>query len=336
MKLKRITYMTTANTVSLLNDNHEILMIHSSEKARFNRIMEAIRLGDEETLLDEFNIEGGIVKKSKGLITTDVGNFYYKDELLPPQLGNTIYQIYKRGGNYSSLVKFWEKCKLNPSEESVKDLFTFLTKNDFTITDDGDFLAYRSVSFDFRDLHTRTMDNSVGTTVRMYREDVDPDRTNTCSTGLHVASYDYARNFGSDANLVLVTVNPKDVVSVPIDYNNQKMRVCEFTVIKHIVDKKKVELDPVVKVNKLNKEKKPRKLSLKSILITELNKVNSINRNKLYGFFPEEKRNSVLKYVSYLKKNGLVRERVQGTLEIVKTIPMDISLVYVYDAKKKK
>jgi len=30
---------------------------------------------------------------------------------------------------------------------------------------------------------------------------------------------------------VLVKVNPKDVVSVPVDYNNTKMRVCRYEVI---------------------------------------------------------------------------------------------------------
>jgi len=34
-----------------------------------------------------------------------------------------------------------------------------------------------------------------------------------------------------------VKVNPKDVVSVPYDYNYSKMRVCEYEVLREVEDK---------------------------------------------------------------------------------------------------
>src|SRR5690606_24725742 len=52
---------------------------------------------------------------------------------------------------------------------------------------------------------------------------------NTCSFGLHVACFDYAKGFGP--RLIEVKVNPADVVCVPTDYNGTKMRVCKFEVI---------------------------------------------------------------------------------------------------------
>ena len=56
------------------------------------------------------------------------------------------------------------------------------------------------------------------------------DRRNHCSHGLHVGSLDYASDF-SRGKLVVVKVNPKDVVSVPSDCACQKCRVSAYKVV---------------------------------------------------------------------------------------------------------
>lgn len=68
----------------------------------------------------------------------------------------------------------------------------------------------------------------------MSRNQVNEDATQTCSHGLHVANWDYAHNVysaGSDAVMLEVEVNPADVVAVPVDYNQAKMRVCKYKVL---------------------------------------------------------------------------------------------------------
>jgi hypothetical protein len=62
----------------------------------------------------------------------------------------------------------------------------------------------------------------------MDRDQVDADSSQTCSRGLHVASWDFVKSHGT---IVSVKVNPVDVVSIPYDYNGQKMRVCRYQVI---------------------------------------------------------------------------------------------------------
>jgi len=122
---------------------------------------------------------------------------------------------------------------LNPSHRSVMQLFAFLDKNRQAITTDGDFIAYKRVRSDFRDIHTGMFDNSPGEIVDMERNMVDDEPTRTCSNGLHVANWDYACNhFGNgEGVMIAVKVNPADVVSVPIDYNQSKMRVCAYKVL---------------------------------------------------------------------------------------------------------
>lgn len=48
---------------------------------------------------------------------------------------------------------------------------------------------------------------------------------------LHVGSMAYVKDFGhggSDSAILEVLVSPRNVVAVPTDYHNTKMRVCEY------------------------------------------------------------------------------------------------------------
>jgi bifunctional DNA-binding transcriptional regulator/antitoxin component of YhaV-PrlF toxin-antitoxin module len=66
----------------------------------------------------------------------------------------------------------------------------------------------------------------------MKRSEVDDDPAVTCSRGLHVAAFPYARDFYPNGKMMEVKVNPMDVVAVPDDYNAQKMRVCKYVVLR--------------------------------------------------------------------------------------------------------
>ena len=79
----------------------------------------------------------------------------------------------------------------------------------------------------------------------MDRSLVNADRNVTCSTGLHVASLKYARDCYGGQVLVVCKVNPKNVISVPIDYSGMKMRTCEYTVLEVLEDVSKPLVAPV-------------------------------------------------------------------------------------------
>ncbi|HEY1645737.1 MAG TPA: hypothetical protein VGF75_05185 [Candidatus Saccharimonadales bacterium] len=150
---------------------------------------------------------------------------------VPSGLNGTIIKYIDEGLPFRPLVKFAVKLSHNPSYRSVEQLFSFLEVNNFTITEEGNFVAYKSIRKDFRDVHSGKFDNSIGQTVKMPRDEVDDDPNRTCSRGLHVANYHYAHNIYAGPVTVFVEVDPKDVVAVPIDYNNAKMRVCEYKVL---------------------------------------------------------------------------------------------------------
>jgi hypothetical protein len=110
----------------------------------------------------------------------------------------------------------------------------FLEVNDMPITPDGHFLTYKAVTSDYKDFHTGKFDNSIGAKPEMPRHEVDDNRAITCSRGLHAANKDYASSFGGTGHLMVCKVNPKDVVSIPNDYNNAKMRVSKYEVIDEV------------------------------------------------------------------------------------------------------
>jgi hypothetical protein len=66
----------------------------------------------------------------------------------------------------------------------------------------------------------------------MPRNKVDDDKLVGCSYGFHAGTLEYASNFaGGNDRLVLVEIDPADVVSIPVDCEFQKLRTCRYKVV---------------------------------------------------------------------------------------------------------
>lgn len=159
------------------------------------------------------------------------------ETLLPKVLGNRLLEFVAEGLPTEPIVKFCKRLSLNPSHISVQRLFDCLEHNHHPLLPDGRFLAWRRVKQNsdgkLVDFKTGKFDNSVGQAPRMKRNEVDENNNKACSHGLHVSSYDYAmyNYMGSQGLMIEVAVDPADVVAVPRDYGNQKMRVCAYEVL---------------------------------------------------------------------------------------------------------
>ena len=73
--------------------------------------------------------------------------------------------------------------------------------------------------------------NGIGEEIEVERNGVCDDRNQACSSGLHAGSVTYATNFGRGGHVVIVEINPIDVVSVPDDCSCQKLRACRYKVV---------------------------------------------------------------------------------------------------------
>lgn len=175
---------------------------------------------------------------TKGVISVDRNGVTFDGNPIEGPLADRLMAVLRAGLNLGPWVAFAENVFQNPAEYSREELMLWLDKADLPITSDGCFLAYKVVRSDFKDVHSGTFDNSPGKLVALPgRQAVDPDRARTCSYGLHFCSKDYLPHFGSNSSgrkIVLVKVNPADVVSIPSDYSNTKGRCWRYEVIEEI------------------------------------------------------------------------------------------------------
>jgi hypothetical protein len=175
---------------------------------------------------------------TKGHIAVSREGVTFNGEVIQNALAERLMSVLDAGLNLGPWVAFAENVYQNPAEYSRDELMLWLDKADLPITSDGCFLAYKVVRDDFKDVHSGRFDNSPGKLVALAgRQAVDPERAKTCSYGLHFCSKDYLPHFGSNSSgrkIVLVKVNPADVVSIPSDYDNTKGRCWRYEVIEEI------------------------------------------------------------------------------------------------------
>ena len=202
--------------------------------AKFLKVVDAFNDDDAAKIIALIDKGTSIVSFGQGKLTVENSIVKYGDRVLNDAITARILTMLEDGFKMDPLEKFLENLFSNPSFRAINELYGFLAENELPITDEGNFLAYKRVTAEFKDCWTGTFDNSVGSTVKEDRNLVDEDKYKTCSNGLHFCSANYLHNSlygGSDNPIVIISINPRDVVSIPVDYNNSKGRCCEYKVI---------------------------------------------------------------------------------------------------------
>lgn len=225
------------------------LHVAANTHPNFEEIIRRAALGDE-SVVELFDVSKTVEKKFEDLserISVRGGRVYFdRDEITDqPALTSQIVSFLQDGEDFGPLVNFYEKLMSNPNEHSREQLFRWLDTHKFTITDDGDIVGYKGVSVDsdgiYRSIHAGPaivdgepvngyVPNQIGSVIEMPRKDVTFDPAHGCSTGLHVGTWEYASGF-SRGTVLEVHVNPRDVVSVPTDCNDAKVRTCRYAVV---------------------------------------------------------------------------------------------------------
>ena len=217
-------------TVILKNKSHQVIPDHTNYKL----ILEALPTATEDELLELVDIEKAIATFSQGQVSIVNGKVMFEGEEVHGSISKRIIEFMSKGLPFQPLVNFLENLMQNPSMQSQQELYDFLEHENLPVTEDGCFLAYKAVNSDFKDKWRGTFDNNVGQVCEMRRAKVDDNRGRGCSAGLHAGALNYVANYGSvDAgdNIVIVKINPEDVVSVPSDCNCEKLRTCKYEVV---------------------------------------------------------------------------------------------------------
>jgi hypothetical protein len=235
----KVKGLRSKNTIVLHPSEGEPISISKeTNELLFLEVSDLLESGDLDELMKKYiDIKGKIEKYSSNLFTVDSekGEMYLKgdDKPMPDLITEKLLELEKEGEDFMPLIRFWKKLKKNPSQESINQLYGFMVHNGIGLTESGDVIVEKGVSAkggNLVDSFSGKFNNNIGETVEMPRDEVDTDPNRTCSNGLHVGAPDYVRDFYSGI-IVKCSVNPMDVVAVPVDYNNTKMRVCKYAVV---------------------------------------------------------------------------------------------------------
>ncbi len=262
----------------------------------------------EETLLD-IDLEAGIIKFQGNEVNTS--------------LSRRILDMYKNGFNVQPMINFMTNLYQNPSQQAIDELYTFLEYGKLPITEDGHFLAYKRVNNDYTSIFDNRTDNSIGATVSMPRDLVDNRSHRTCSTGLHLCSHEYLPSYAAGTKVVILKVDPKDIVSIPSDYNNTKARACKYVVVGELnkpqteqVDKNEPILNAVVDDEQNYKPEKPKEPE-KSVLF---------NAAYTFGYTAGRRRDQFI--TSKLRKNDYVAIKDNNMFSLTESQANDINTGY--------
>lgn len=226
-----VNFIVTPHSIVVIWDSGIPTTIPSTNEG-FAEIAELLLAGKHDDVPGLVDKALKIRAKSNGKFTVLNGIILIDGEHLPRALSDKLIELVDAGEDTKMLENFWDNLAQNPTPTSRVDLYNFLEANDVPITEDGCFIVYKKVKGDFWDVYTgKTFECKPGAVIEMARGSVDPNRNNTCSAGLHVAAWGYMGSY-SGSKIVECKVNPRDVVAVPPDYSQQKMRVCKAEIIR--------------------------------------------------------------------------------------------------------
>ena len=217
-------------TVVLDGERHSI----NAGNGMFSKALEAYKVNDWDAFIGCVNPTirlKSLYASYEGIEVKD-GNLYVFDEPVHSTLSTRVLSFLEAGLDCVHLFKFILKLNLNPSKRAVDELYTFLEHRALPITDNGNFLAYKAVREDYTDKYTGKFLNTIDAVLEMPRNKVDDDKNVGCSYGFHAGTVEYAKDFmGREGHLMIVEINPADVVSIPTDCQFQKLRTSKYKVV---------------------------------------------------------------------------------------------------------
>ena len=194
----------------------------------------------------------------RGRVSVQNGEVLLDGAVLHNSVTTRILEMIEDGFDADPLMRFLERLMQNPSRTAVEELYLWLEGTQLPITEDGCFMAYKKVRDDYRDFYTGlvlnkpadlmtdedlnyiqqpqngvtvVVENGV-TILQMPRNRVDDNRQQTCSQGLHFCSLSYLPHYhGGQGRVLLVKIDPADVVSIPSDYDNAKGRAWRYQIL---------------------------------------------------------------------------------------------------------
>jgi hypothetical protein len=248
----KIVRLGDGASITVLMNGESLTLRASESQEAFDRALSALRSEDWDALYSAMRPVKSFANKVPG-VTVAKDKVLWNGEELNNAISTRILDFALAGLDHTPLCKFLAKLMANPSKRAVEELYKFLEHQNLPITDNGNFLAYKGVDNDWysKTAGTETLIqgktksdgygktkifNGVGEVIEMHRRDVDDNASQGCSKGLHAGTEEYAKQFAGTGRMVIVEINPSDVVSIPYDCSFQKLRTCKYKVVSEYTD----------------------------------------------------------------------------------------------------
>lgn len=239
------------------------MYVANQDHSNWSEIVAGVTSGDEG-VVRLFNPSVEVAKRFERLtdrVSVANGKVYFDGDHVENAITDQILRFLEADEDFMPLVNFLDKIVQNPESHSREQLYGWIkARPSITITPEGDLVAYKGLTSEetdegtlYKSWHSGTaivngevkenqhIPQRVGDTVEMARSSVEHNPYEGCSTGLHAGTFDYAQSYGDSR--VRVAINPRDVVSVPTEHNEAKIRVCRYVVLD--VAAKEVDTAPV-------------------------------------------------------------------------------------------
>jgi hypothetical protein len=238
----KIVRLGDGASITVLMNGESLTLRASESQEAFDRALDALKTSNWDVLYSVMRPVKSFANKVPGVTVTSDKVLWNGDEL-HNAVASRILDFALAGLDHTPLCNFLAKLMSNPSKRAVEELYRFLEHKNLPITDNGNFLAYKGIGNDWYSLRGGTAKliqgkdrdgkiyNGVGEVIEMARNAVDDNKDRTCSYGLHAGTEEYAKDYAGGGKLVIVEINPADVVSIPSDCNGQKLRTCKYKVV---------------------------------------------------------------------------------------------------------
>jgi hypothetical protein len=246
-------YTLTESSVTVLGDDFVPKTMPSTHPA-FDQVVSALKADNDNEVKKLMDLPNAIASFMQGKIQITERQLFYDGKPITNSLTMRVLQFMQEGKPELAqpLIHFLEKVRQNPSRRATEGLYDWAVRSTLPITPEGDIIAWKIVREDYRDYHSGNFDNSIGQIVSVERNEVDEDPDRTCSHGLHFCSTAYLPHYyagDSDRRILVVKINPADVVAFPRDYNVAKGRACRYEVIGEVPEEKAKDFFPSVVTN---------------------------------------------------------------------------------------
>lgn len=227
------SFIRTEDGLSLVINGKPFTVVDAHPK--WDDIRDALRASDWDLIPDLINTAKALEQYAgicEIFVDAEAGVVTFNGEEVVGVLVEHIISMMEDNFDITPMVMFLTNLMQNPDPAARMEAYGWMSANGVTITEDGYLLAWKRVGNDYKSFYDGKTDNSIGSIPELDRASCDSDSSRTCSRGLHFCSQAYLPMYhGGQGRVLMLKINPRDIVSIPTDYNNAKGRACRYEVV---------------------------------------------------------------------------------------------------------